>query len=153
MKKLNIISLSITLLISIFPIISGLNVAMFIMCMTSHLTPNYGIIRELLHQNHSVVCIVNEECHDKLAKFGVDLVHNNGMSPKIAEKLESMRFVTKVQTMFNLQSTVHQDVLDYFENNRVDVILSSVVVLSSNHIADKFNIPLLMHTHTLGFIL
>ena len=151
MKKINIICVTISLLITIFPIISGLNVAIFMMCMPSHLTPNYGIIRELLLQNHSVVCVVHEDCHEKLHKFGVDLVHNNGMSPKLADKLNTP--ISAGQAMFNLHSTVHQDVLEYFENNKVDVILSSFVMLSSNHVADKFNIPLLLHTYLLGFIL
>ena len=127
--------------------------AVFMMCMPSHLTPNYGIIRELLHQNHSVVCITNEECHEKLNKLRVDLVHNNGLSPKLAEKFDLMSLISAVQAIVSLHSTVHQDTLDYFENNKVDVILSSVVILSSNHVADKFNIPLLLHTHGLGFLL
>ena len=85
MKKMNIIYISITLFIITFPIISGLNVAMFIMCLPTHIIPHYGIIRELLHQNHSVVCIIHRECHEKLNSFQVDLVHNNGLTPKIAE--------------------------------------------------------------------
>ena len=86
------------------PIISGLNVAMFIMCTPSHITPHYGIIRELLHQNHSVVCIIHRDCHEKLNSFQVDLVHNNGLTPKVAE----------TQDFKSLFSTLHEELSSGF---------------------------------------
>ena len=133
------------------PIISGLNVAMFIMCTPSHITPHYGIIRELLHQNHSVVCIIHRDCHEKLNSFQVDLVHNNGLTPKVAETQDFKSLFSTLHAIFGLHSILHQDVLDYFEKNKVDVILSSSLLVYSSVIADKFNIPLLLHTYNLGF--
>ena len=144
----------IALLINIFPIISGLNVAIFFICMPSHINPNIGIIRELIHQNHSVVCIIHRDCHEKLNSFQVDLVHNNGLTPQVAnETFDKTPVVFLIQKMLTLHATVHQDVLDYFENNKVDVILSSSLHLSHNHIADKFNVPLLLHHYQLGFMI
>ena len=158
MKKFSYILLSITWLLTILPLISGFNVAIFIPCFPSHISPHFGIIRELLYQNHSVVCILNRECHDKLNHFHVDFVHNDGFSLESVSKSNDsiqgpMSFFSAVQRVIGTHTTIHQDVLDYFENNKIDVILASVILLSANHIADKFNIPLLIHTYLLGFLL
>ena len=54
--------------------------------------------------------------------------------------------------LFKSHLSVHQDVLDYFQENTIDVILSSIGVLSSTLIADKFNIPFIFNSYQLGFI-
>ena len=158
MWKLSYILVNIIWLLTILPIISSLNVAIFMPCLPSHISPHFGIIRELLYQNHSVVCILNRECHEKLNHLQVDFVHNDGVSLETVLKKDdivqgAMSILSSLQMIISSHTTIHQDVLDYFESNKIDVIFSSVILLSANHIADKFNIPLLIHTYSLGFLL
>ena len=158
MKKLSITWIGITWLLTVFPFVSGFNVAIFLPCLPSHITPHIGIIRELLYQNHSVVCILNRECHEKLNHFQVDFVHNDGMTLESELKRNDsdqgpLLIIYSMQLIFGSYTTIHQDVINYFEENKVDVILSSVFLLSANHIADKFHIPLLIHAYSIGFFL
>ena len=158
MKNLSIILVSITWLLTEFPVISGFNVAIFLPCLPSHITPHIGIIRELLYQNHSVVCILNRECHEKLNDLQVDFVHNYGLTiESVLNRKDTdqgpMAVLASIQKVIELHVIIHQDVLNYFEKNKVHVILSSVILPSANHVADKFHIPLLIHTYLLGFLL
>ncbi|KAI6652343.1 Anthocyanidin 3-O-glucosyltransferase [Oopsacas minuta] len=124
-------------------------------CLPSHLSGQYGIIRELLHQNHSVTCILNRACHEKLREFQVNLVHNDGpvYETVIKRNLEGpFNMLNGLQTIIGGHTTLHQDVLDYFNVNKIDVILSSIITLSSVHIADKFNIPLMFSSYEVGII-
>ena len=133
----------------------GIHVAVFLPCFPSHITPHIGIIKELLLQGHSVTCIVNRGCHDGLKQLNVNLVHNYGDThDTVLENLQgNANIFNSLNVLFGSHLSAHQDVIDYFQENKIDVILSSMVVLSSTLIADKFNIPLIFNSYQLGFII
>ena len=140
------------LLLTLATTTMGYHVAVFMPCVSSHFRPHIGIIRKLIRQNHTVTSVVHQECHDHFHLFTDNhiLVHNHGLVvSKPGTPFSSIITLNKILTE---NAKLHEDVMEYFQGNRVDVILSSLYVQSSCLIAEKFNLPLLYNWYSMGFM-
>ena len=128
----------------------GYHVAVFMPCVGSHIRANIGIIRELINQDHTVTSVVHQECHKYLDEFHNNhiFLHNYGLLD--TSGASSLTLIGALKHILSSNLIFHEDVLKYFQENKIDVILSSIFVQSSSQIADKFNIPLLYNVYSLG---